>query len=137
MRNFTIGEKAQLSKVISMADIYSFAEITGDHNPVHIDEDFASKTRFNGQIAHGMLCAGLISAVLGMKLPGPGGIYLSQSLKFISPVRPGDTIAAEVTVKEWNDEKKIISLSTRCYNQLEKDVLIGEALLLVEDIFVV
>jgi 3-hydroxybutyryl-CoA dehydratase len=130
--DFEVGERAQISKVISEDDILSFARITGDHNPVHIDPEFASKTRFGGRIAHGILSAGLISAVLGTRLPGPGSIYLSQSLKFVRPIWIGDTLTAEVEVVDWDPVKRIIRLSTRCFNQGDEDVLTGEAVLLVD-----
>jgi 3-hydroxybutyryl-CoA dehydratase len=131
-RTFEIGQKASLSKVITIADIETFAGVTGDLNPLHIDEEIASKTRFKGRIAHGMLSAGLISAVLGTLLPGPGGIYLSQTLKFLKPVLPGDEITAEVKVVEWNSEKSILQLETSCRNQDGDEVLTGQAVLLVE-----
>ena len=90
------GQSAEMSKTITSADIMSFAQATGDFNPVHIDDEAAKRSPFGERIAHGMLSAGLISAVLGMKLPGPGVIYMSQSLRFTRPVRIGDTITAEV-----------------------------------------
>ena len=130
--DFMIGERSQLSKTVSDADITLFARVTGDTNPVHIDPEFAQKTRFKGRIAHGMLVGGLISAVLGAQLPGPGCIYLSQSLSFVRPVRIGDTITAEVEVSDWNPGKRIIRLKTCCFNQTGEDVIIGEAVLLVE-----
>lgn len=129
---FKVGEKAQISKEVTEDDIASFAKITGDYNPVHIDPKFANKTRFKGRIAHGMLSASLISAVLGTKLPGPGCIYLSQSLKFVRPVRIGDTLTAEVEVTDWKPTKRIIRLNTHCFNQAGKDVMTGEAVLLAE-----
>lgn len=130
--SFKVGERARVSKVVCEDDITSFAKITGDYNPVHTDSEFASKTRFKGRIAHGMLSAGLISAVLGTKLPGPGCIYLSQSLKFLRPVRIDDTLTAEVEVTDWNSAKKIICLDTHCFNQAGEDVVTGKAVLLVE-----
>ena len=130
--HFNIGDRAELSKEITGEDIHSFARVTGDHNPVHLDPDFAAGTRFKGVIAHGLLSAGLISAVLGTRLPGPGSIYISQTLQFIRPVRIGDTITAEVVITKWNPEKHILTLDTTCRNQLGKDVLTGEAVLLVE-----
>ena len=129
---FETGESAKISKEITEEDITTFARITMDYNPVHIDREFASKTRFKARIAHGMLSAGMISAVLGTKLPGPGCIYISQSLKFIRPVRIGDILTAEVEVTDWDSSKNKIRLNTRCYNQLDKDVVIGEAVLIVE-----
>jgi len=131
---FLVGEKAQFSKIITEADIDAIAEITGDYNPVHVNEAFAQKTRFKGRIAHGVLSVGLISAVLGTKLPGPGAIYLSQTLDFLFPVRGGDEITAEVEVIKWKPEKKIIHLETRCFNQNEREVLKGKAVLLIEAI---
>jgi 3-hydroxybutyryl-CoA dehydratase len=130
--DFTIGEKAQLSRVISEDDIRRMADITGDFNPVHMDEEFASRTRFKGRIAHGVFSAGLISAVLGTKLPGAGAVYLKQTLDFLYPVRAGDTLTAEVEVTSWRADKRIITLKTRCLNQDGKDVVYGEAVLLVE-----
>jgi 3-hydroxybutyryl-CoA dehydratase len=129
---FEIGERASITKKVSEDDIISFASVTGDYNPVHIAPEFANRTRFKGRIAHGMLSAGLISAVLGTKLPGPGCIYLSQSLQFVRPLRIGDTVTVEVEVTGWNSEKKIIHLNTRCFNQMDKDVVTGEAVLLME-----
>ena len=129
---FKIGECAKITKEVTEDDIASFASITMDYNPVHINREFASKTRFKARIAHGILSAGLISAVLGTKLPGPGCIYVSQSLKFISPVYIGDILTAEVEVTDWDSSKNKIRLNTRCYNQLDKDVVIGEAVLIVE-----
>jgi len=129
---FEIGERSQLTKGVSEDDIGLFAKVTGDYNPVHINTEFAERTRFKARIVHGMLSAGLISAVLGTKLPGPGGIYLSQSLKFVRPVWIGDILTAEVEVIDWNPVKKIIRLNTRCFNQAGEEVLTGEAILLVE-----
>jgi 3-hydroxybutyryl-CoA dehydratase len=119
---------------VTEEDIAEFAKVTGDANPLHTDERFAAKTRFGGRIAHGMLGASLISAVLGMKLPGAGGVYLSQNLKFVRPVRMGDTVTAEAEVVDWNPLKRIIRLATRCFNQKGEDVITGEAVLLVEDL---
>ncbi len=130
--SFGIGECARISKEITQDDITLFAKITGDYNPVHFDPVFAAKTRFKERIAHGILSAGLISAVLGTKLPGPGCIYLSQCLKFVRPVRIGDTLTAEAEVADWNPAKKIVRLNTRCFNQKGENVVGGEAVLLVE-----
>ena len=131
-QHFEIGERASLTRTISVNDILQMAAITGDFNPVHIDEQYASHSRFHGQIAHGVFSAGLVSAVLGMQLPGPGAIYLKQSLDFLYPVRPADTITAEVVVSAWRPEKRIISLITRVTNQDGKDVAKGESVLLVD-----
>ncbi|MDX9718425.1 MAG: MaoC family dehydratase, partial [Thauera sp.] len=101
-----LGMSASVSRTVSEADILMFAGVSGDTNPVHLDEEFAASTMFGGRIAHGMLSAGLISAVFGTRLPGPGCIYLSQTLKFKAPVKVGDTVVACVTVKELKAEKR-------------------------------
>jgi 3-hydroxybutyryl-CoA dehydratase len=128
--DFAIGEKARLSRTVTEDDIRHMAEVTGDYNPVHMDEGFASRTRFKGRIAHGLFSVGLISAVLGNKLPGPGAVYLKQTLNFLYPVRPGDTLTAEVEVTAWRADKRIITLKTRCFNGDGRDVVTGEAVLL-------
>lgn len=125
----SIGDKESMSKTISEYDIYTFAGLTGDFNPAHINEEYAKNTQFQTRIAHGMLSAGLISAILGTKLPGPGTIYLSQNLKFKRPVKIGDTITAEVEVTDIIDKGKfkIAKLSTICKNQIGEIVILGEA----------
>lgn len=122
-----IGDKDFVQKTITETDVYLYAGITGDLNPAHINEEVSRKTFFKGRIAHGMLTAGLVSAVLGVKLPGPGTIYLSQELKFTAPVRFGDTVKAEVEVIEKITEKNIIKLKTVCTNQSGDIVLDGIA----------
>jgi 3-hydroxybutyryl-CoA dehydratase len=122
-----VGETAQFSKTISESDIYLYAGITGDLNPAHINEAYAAKTTFKTRIAHGMLVAGLISTVIGTQLPGPGTIYVSQTLNFLAPVQMGDTITAMVEVLEKQDKKKVL-MKTVCINQHRKSVLEGEAL---------
>lgn len=129
---FVIGETASLTKKITDNDIYEFADLVGDHNPVHVDDAFASKTRFGRRIAHGMWGGALISSVLGTRLPGPGTIFLSQNLKFLSPVFPGDTITAQVTLINIREEKSIYTFETICKNQDEKLVIKGEAVVLLE-----
>ena len=114
-------------KTIGESDVYLFAGITGDLNPAHTDEVSASQTPFGGRIAHGILSAGLISAVLGMRLPGPGTIYLGQELKFTKPVRIGDTVTATATVSEIVAEKNIVKLETICTNQKGEVVIKGMA----------
>jgi len=131
-QDYNLGAKASLSRQITEADILRMAEITGDYNPIHLDEEFAKRTRFKGRIAHGVFCAGLISAVLGTKLPGPGSVYLKQTLSFLFPVRPGDTLTAEVEVTSWQADKRIITLKTTCSNQNGKEVVSGESVLLVD-----
>jgi 3-hydroxybutyryl-CoA dehydratase len=119
-----------VAKTVTDADILGFADITGDTNPVHMDHDFAAGTMFKERIAHGMLSASFISAVLGTRLPGPGCIYLSQSLRFSAPVMIGDYVEASATVKEVNREKRRIVLETVC-KVGDKVVVDGEALLMV------
>jgi 3-hydroxybutyryl-CoA dehydratase len=126
----TEGMTAVFSKTVTEADIVLFAGVTGDTNPVHLDEEFAKPTLFKGRIAHGMLTAGFISAVFGTKLPGPGCIYLSQSLKFKAPVRIGDTVVARVTATTVDREKGRVTFATTAHvgSTLVMD---GEAQLLV------
>ena len=125
-----IGDFAEHTKTISEGDVYLFAGITGDMNPAHINAVAAGKGMFKERIAHGMLSAGLVSAVLGMQLPGPGTIYMSQTLKFTAPVKFGDTITARAEVITRNVEKNRITLKTICINQNGKIVLDGEALVM-------
>lgn len=128
---FEIGEQASLVKTITEADVMAFADLVGDTNPLHLDDDYARQTRFGRRIAHGMLTAGLVSAVLGTRLPGLGAIYLSQTLKFLAPVYLGDTITATVQVTAWRPDKRIITLKTGCSNQEGQEVLTGEAVLMM------
>ncbi len=125
------GDQASLSKLITEQDVLQFAEATGDHNPVHLDESFAANTRFKRRIAHGLLVAGLISAVLGTQLPGPGCVYLSQTLQFRAPVYLGDTVTATVEAIKVRDDKPIVTFKTTCVNQDGQTVIEGEAVLLV------
>lgn len=122
-----VGDKAEFQKTITETDVYLYAGITGDINPAHINEEASKDTMFKGRIAHGMLTAGLISAVLGVQLPGPGTIYLGQELKFTKPVRFGDTIKAVAEVIEIIEEKNKVILNTTCYNQNEEVILKGTA----------
>jgi 3-hydroxybutyryl-CoA dehydratase len=124
------GMTATFGKTITDADILMFAGISGDTNPVHLNEEFAAGTPFHGRIAHGMLTASLISTVLGTKLPGPGCIYVSQTMRFLAPVRSGDTVRAEVTLRTVDREKKRAIFDTAC-KVLGKNVLEGEAVLFV------
>ena len=127
IQELKVGDSASMAKTISESDVYLFAGITGDLNPAHTDEVSASQTPFGGRIAHGILSAGLISAVLGMRLPGPGTIYLGQELKFTKPVRFGDTVTATCTVTEILAEKNIVKLDTTCTNQNGDVVIKGMA----------
>lgn len=124
-----IGMSRHVEKTITDRDIELFAEISTDRNPVHLDDDYARDTIFEGRIAHGMLTAGLISAVIGEQLPGHGSVYLGQSLKFKAPVRPGDRIRAEVTVREIDYARRRVTLDCVCSIK-GKPVLTGEALVL-------
>lgn len=126
-----VGDTDSVTKTITDDDIRAYAQLTGDNNPVHLDEAFARTTRFGRRIAHGMLSAGLISAVLANKLPGTGTVYLSQSLSFVAPVYPGDTITARVTVTRVREDKPIVTLETLCTNQRDETVIRGEAVVLV------
>jgi 3-hydroxybutyryl-CoA dehydratase len=122
-----IGDQAEFAKTISETDIYLYAGVTGDFNPAHTNEEYAKHTFFKTRIAHGMLLAGFISTVIAMKLPGPGTIYLDQSLKFLAPVRIGDTITARAEAIEILAEKNKVRLKTICTNQDGITVLEGEA----------
>jgi 3-hydroxybutyryl-CoA dehydratase len=122
-----IGDTAEFAKTVSESDIYLYAGITGDFNPAHINEDYAKNTFLKTRIAHGMLSAGFISTVIGTKLPGTGSIYVKQDLRFLAPVRIGDTITARVEVIEIISEKKLVRLKTTCINQEGTQVLDGEA----------
>jgi 3-hydroxybutyryl-CoA dehydratase len=134
MTEFEPGQRATFAKTITERDIYAFAGITGDFNPLHVNAEYAARSRFGERIAHGMLTAGLISAVLGMRLPGSGGIFLSQSLKFVKPVRIGDTVTASAEVIGYRPDKRILTLKTICQNQRGETVIEGESVLLVEPV---
>jgi len=131
MPTIEVGMKATRAKTISAEDVETFARITDDHNPVHLDDAYAGNTRFGKRIAHGMLTASLISALLANDLPGPGCVYMSQSLKFKAPVYLGETVTAVVEVTAFRPDRKIATLSTNCYNQDGKLVIEGEAVVLV------
>ena len=124
-----MGMTRYIRKVITDRDIEQFAEISTDHNPVHLDDEYARDTIFEGRIAHGMLTAGLVSAVIGEQLPGHGTIYMSQNLKFLAPVRPGDLVHAEVKVLDMVIDKRRVKLDCRCEVN-GKNVLVGEAIVL-------
>ena len=128
--DLSVGQEASLSKAVTEADIAAFAEISGDKNPVHLDAQYAAGTMFKERIAHGMLSAAYISAVFGMKVPGPGAIYISQTLNFKGPVKIGDTVVATVKVIELIAEKKRARFETIC-SVNGKPVVQGEAVLMV------
>lgn len=127
-RDIVPGMTAEIRRTVTDADVVLFAGVTGDMNPAHLDAVAAERTRFGARVAHGMLCAGYISAVLGMKLPGPGVIYMGQSLRFMSPVFIGDTVTSQVEVLAVIGDKRRVQLATRCFNQKGEQVLDGEAL---------
>jgi 3-hydroxybutyryl-CoA dehydratase len=130
-----IGDHAEFEKKVTAEDIQRFAEVTGDTNPLHSDAAYAKKTRFGECIAHGMLSAGFISAVLGTKLaPNACAIYLSQSLRFLRPVKVGDTIRAIAEVKGIEPEKRQLTLETECFNQNGEPVVKGEAVILLDPV---
>jgi 3-hydroxybutyryl-CoA dehydratase len=130
LEDLAVGQSAERSHVVTEADIAAFAEVSGDFNPVHMDETFAQATQFKGRIAHGVLSATYISAVLGEMLPGHGAIYISQNLRFRRPVRIGDEVTARVTVTAIDGEKARVSLDTVCL-VTGKAVIEGEAVLMV------
>lgn len=132
--DFTEGQSASVTRVVTAADVEAFAAVTGDTNPVHLDDVYAAGTRFGRRIAHGMLAVSYISAILGAKFPGPGTIYLSQSVSFLAPVYLGDTITATVTVSKFRPEKGILTLLTQCTNQDGLKVVDGQAVVLVSDV---
>ena len=129
IEDIEMGMTRYIRKVITDKDIEQFAEISTDHNPVHLDDEYARDTIFEGRIAHGMLTAGLVSAVIGEQLPGHGTIYMSQNLKFLAPVRPGDLVHAEVKVLDMVIDKRRVKLDCRCEVK-GKNVLVGEAMVL-------
>jgi 3-hydroxybutyryl-CoA dehydratase len=129
IEDLEIGMSRELVKTIEDYDIRMFADISTDHNPVHLDEDYAQETIFGGRIAHGMLTAALISAVIGEQLPGHGTVYMGQTLKFLAPVRPGSDVTARVTVREIDYARRRVTLDCVCLVG-EKAVLKGEALVL-------
>lgn len=129
---FEIGQKATFSKKISEQDVATFAEIIGDKNPLHLDENYARGTRFGQRIAHGAFTMGLISAALGMELPGPGTVYLSQNIKFLKPVFLDDTITATVEITAARPDKGLLTFKTDCTNQEGEKIAEGEAVVFHE-----
>lgn len=130
MEEIAVGDMDEITKTVSETDVYLYAGITGDFNPAHLNEEYARQSFFKERIAHGMLTAGLISAVIGVKLPGPGTIYLKQQLTFLAPVHFNDTITAQVRVIEKIVDKNRVRLETICTNQSGKQVLVGEAVVI-------
>lgn len=130
LEDLSIGMSASFEKTVTEADIVTFADLSGDTNPVHMDEAFAAATPFKGRIAHGMLGASLISTVFGTRLPGPGCIYVSQDLRFKAPVRIGDTVTASVTVSEIDSGRRRVKFTCEC-RVGDTVVIDGEAMLMV------
>ncbi len=126
----SVGMSAEFAKTITEADILLFGAATGDNQALHFDEEYAAKTQFKGRIAHGILSAGVISAALGNRLPGPGAVYVAHTLRFKAPVRAGDTLHAKVTIKELLPEKKRVVLDTVA-SVKDTTVLVGEATMMV------
>jgi 3-hydroxybutyryl-CoA dehydratase len=134
--DFKVGQFGSLRRTVSEAEVETFSRATGDKNPVHLDESYAAGTRFKHRIAHGMLAASYISALLGNEFPGPGTIYVSQSLNFLRPVFLGDELTVKATVTAYQPERALVTLETVVLNQHGKKVLAGEAVCLVEDLAV-
>lgn len=130
LEDLSVGMSESYTKVVTEADIVAFAELSGDTNPVHLNEDFAARSPFKGRIAHGMLGAALLSTVFGTKLPGPGCIYISQDLRFKAPVRIGDTVVAKVAIVEIMAEKRRVKFTCEC-RVGDTVVIDGEASLMV------
>ena len=130
LEDIHLGQTAVYTKTVTEADIQAFAGVSGDTNPIHLSEDFARTTMFEGRIAHGMLSASFISTLIGTRLPGPGAIYMGQSLKFLAPVRPGQTVNTRATVTAIDSEKARITLHTQCMVG-DEVVIEGEALIKV------
>jgi 3-hydroxybutyryl-CoA dehydratase len=128
------GQSASITRQVTAEAVEAFAKVSGDTNPVHLDEIVAAKSRFGRRIAHGMLAVSYISAVLGTRFPGPGTIYLSQNVSFLKPVFLGDTVTATVTVSKFRAEKGILTLLTECWNQHGEKVVDGQAVCLVTDV---
>ncbi len=129
IEDLTVGQRETFGKTVTEADIVLYAGISGDTNPMHLNEEYAGESMFKGRIAHGMLTASFISAVLGARMPGPGAIYLSQTLKFRAPVRPGDTVTAVCEVTAIDLEKRRVTLKTQCLVK-GKPVIDGEAVVM-------
>jgi acyl dehydratase len=126
-----VGDKSRLTKTFSDEDVRTFAEISGDKNPVHLDDEYAASTQFGQRLVHGILTAGMISAILGTQLPGPGSVYIKQTINFRAPVFIGDTITAEVITKKVREDKPIATFKTVCKKSDGTVVIDGEAVLLL------
>ena len=133
MAQLYVGQEAEASKCFTMEDVRQFAGLSGDDNPLHVDEAYAEKGRFGRCVVHGILVSGLISKVLGTQLPGEGSIYLEQNLSFRKPVYVGDTVTARIRITEIRPEKKIITLETNVYDREDQCVILGTAKILYEE----
>jgi len=129
--SFAVGEEATFSRTFTQEEVLTFSMLSGDTNPVHLDEDYARGTRFRGRIIHGLLAASLISSALGTKLPGPGCIYLSQQLSFRAPARVGERLTARVRITDWDATKGRVILTTEVFSENEVQVIFGEAKLVL------
>jgi 3-hydroxybutyryl-CoA dehydratase len=129
-----VGDSASVTKTITDADIQTFGDLTGDHNPLHFDQEHARRTRFGKPIGHGLLTGSLFSPIIAHQPPGEGAIYLSQSFKFVAPVFAGDTITATLTVKQVRQDKQVITLDGVAKNQKGEVVITGESVVLVEEL---
>ena len=130
LEDLKVGQSAMFGRTVTDADIAAFAGVSGDTNPIHLHDGFARTTRFGKRIAHGMLSGSFISTVIGTKLPGPGAVYISQTMAFMAPVMIGDTITAVATVTAIDEKRRRVTLKTQCFND-EKVVIDGEAVVLV------
>lgn len=129
--SFTIGETAVFAKTFTQTDVQMFSQLSGDCNPIHLDENYSKQTRFGGPIIHGMLVASLISTVLGTILPGPGSVYVSQQLSFRAPARTGERLTARVQVTAWDADRGRVMLSTEIVNERNEQMIVGEAKLVL------
>ena len=125
--SFTVGEEATFTRTFTQEDVQNFSKLSGDTNPIHLDENYARQTRFGGRIVHGMLVASLISSALGTILPGPGCVYASQQLSFRAPARIGERLTARVRVSDWDATKGRIILATEVINDRNEQMIVGEA----------
>jgi 3-hydroxybutyryl-CoA dehydratase len=130
LEDLKVGQQAMFGRTVTDADILAYAGVSGDTNPIHLHDGFARTTRFGQRIAQGMLSAGYISTVIGTRLPGPGAVYISQTLNFMAPVVVGDTITAVATITAIDDKRRRVALKTQCLNG-DKVVIDGEAIVLV------
>ncbi|HYR93789.1 MAG TPA: MaoC family dehydratase [Methylomirabilota bacterium] len=133
MRVPRVGERAERSMTVTDEQIEAFARLSGDRNPVHFDDGFARRIGFDGHIAHGAVTASLLSALLGMDLPGPGSVFLEQRVRFLAPVRPGDTITGTLEVTKVRPDKPIVTLRAEIANQAGARVADGELVVLMRD----